>query len=74
MLEPKTEKVRDFREAVNCNVGLFGKIADRMAEFGVEYESDGREPLFMCEAHSEKDVDETLNKLNDAVKYVKQVN
>ena len=74
MLEPKTEKVRDFREAVNCNVGLFGKIADRMAEFGVEYESDGREPLFMCEAHSEKDVDETLNKLNDAVKYAKHVN
>ena len=53
---------------------LFEKIADRMSAFGVEYEPDGREPLFMCEAHSEKDVDETLNKLNDAVKYVKQVN
>jgi glutamate-1-semialdehyde aminotransferase len=43
-----------------------------MLDMGVEYESDPREPWFICEALSEQDVDETLNQFNDAVKKVKR--
>jgi glutamate-1-semialdehyde 2,1-aminomutase len=72
VLEPKTEKIREFRDVAKGNVELYEHIAQEMLDRGVEYEADPREPWFMCEAHSEQDMDETLNKFNDAVKVVKQ--
>jgi len=37
----------------------------------VEVEPDPREPWFLSAAHSDKDVDDTLNALNDAAKAIK---
>ncbi len=72
ILEPKVEQPREFRDVMGSNIELFEKIALEMLDMGVEYESDPREPWFICEALSEQDVDETLNKFNDAVKKVKR--
>jgi len=47
-------------------------LAAAARERGVEFEPDPREPWFMSAAHSDADIDETLNVLNDAVKAVKQ--
>jgi glutamate-1-semialdehyde 2,1-aminomutase len=71
LLEPKVEKPREFRDVVGSNLELFEKVALQMLDLGVDMELDPREPFFLCEAHSEQDIDETLNKFNDAVKKVK---
>jgi glutamate-1-semialdehyde aminotransferase len=42
-----------------------------MRRRGVEYELDGKEPWFVCEALSDQDVDETLSALEDALKELK---
>jgi len=39
-----------------------------MYERGVWMEDDAREPWFICEAHTDEIIDETLNKFEDAVK------
>ena len=72
VLEPKSEKVTEFRHVANSNEALYEAIGLEMLDMGVEFEADPREPWFMCEAHSAQDVDETLTKFNDAVKKVKQ--
>jgi glutamate-1-semialdehyde 2,1-aminomutase len=72
VLEPKGEKVTEFRHVANSNGELYETIAAEMMDLGVEYETDPREPWFMCEAHSDKDIDETLNKFNDVVKNVRK--
>jgi len=59
---------RDYREVLETDLSLYEKLGEAMRAVGVEYEADCREPLFLCEAHTEADVDETLNKFNDAVK------
>jgi glutamate-1-semialdehyde 2,1-aminomutase len=71
ILEPKHEKVTEFRHVAQSNEALYEDISLEMMDLGVEYEADPREPWFMCEAHSERDIDETLNKFNDAVKRVR---
>ncbi len=72
MLEAKQKPVRNYREAMQSNHAMFEELAMAMRERGVELEPDWREPLFLCEALSEADVDRTLNVFNDAVKEVKK--
>lgn len=62
---------KDYRAVMDTDLHLYEKVAGAMRDRGVEYEPDPREPWFLCEAHSEADVDETLNALNDAVKEAK---
>jgi len=35
---------------------------------GIEYEMDGKEPWFLCEAHTQADIDRTLTSLAEVVK------
>jgi glutamate-1-semialdehyde 2,1-aminomutase len=69
-IEP-TEPVRDYRSALSASLEKSENLALAMRERGVEYEPDPREPWFLCAAHSDQDVDDTLNALNDAVKEIK---
>ncbi len=71
LLEPKKEKPREFRDVINSNAQMYTDIAYAMRARGVEMEPDFREPFFLCAAHSEADIDETLNKFNEAVKAIK---
>ncbi len=69
-LDPK-EKVRDYRGVLGTNLDRYEHLAMAMRERGVEVEPDPREPWFFSAAHSDKDVDDTLTALNDAVKTIK---
>jgi glutamate-1-semialdehyde 2,1-aminomutase len=69
-LDPQ-EKIRDYRGVLGANLERGERLAAAMRERGVEYEPDAREPWFFSAAHSDQDVDETLNALNDAVKTIK---
>ncbi|MBI4771112.1 MAG: aspartate aminotransferase family protein [Chloroflexi bacterium] len=64
-------EARNYRDATESDMEAYERLAGRMRALGVEYEPDVREPWFLCAALSEADVDETLNKFNDAVKAAK---
>ncbi len=53
-------------------MGLYEHVHAAARRRGIEYELDGKEPLFMCEAHSEADIDTTLSALADALHEIKE--
>jgi glutamate-1-semialdehyde 2,1-aminomutase len=57
--------VRDYEES---DQHLYERIALAMIERGVMPETDGKEPWFLCAAHTDEIIDETLNVFEDAVK------
>jgi glutamate-1-semialdehyde 2,1-aminomutase len=59
---------QNYRDVIHSDFDLYRRIAAEMRMRGVEYEADPRDPLFVCAAHTAEDVDETLNRFNDAVK------
>lgn len=68
-LQPQVRPVVNYRATMESNHALYEHIANAMRERGVEVEPDWREPLFLCAAHSDADVDETLSVFNDSVKH-----
>ncbi len=71
LLLGSNEVPRTFRDYLKSDMGLYEEIGMELIKRGVQPDSDGREPWFLCEALSEEDVAETLNVFNDAVKAVK---
>lgn len=68
-----TEKeIRDFRGLTSHNDVIYDSLMEHLYENGVWAEPDAREPWFLCEAHDDSIIDETLNRFEDAVKAVKQ--
>ena len=64
-----TEKpVQEVRDLVHHDGDMYETIMSNMYERGVWIEDDAREPWFICEAHTDEIIDETLNKFEDAVK------
>jgi glutamate-1-semialdehyde 2,1-aminomutase len=61
------ERVVDYRGMAHHNDALYDAIIGHMYEHGVWPEIDAREPWFLCEAHDEGIIDETLNRFQDAV-------
>lgn len=59
---------REYRHVLEADLELYEKIQKEMRARGIEYELDPKEPWFMCQAHSEADVDETLYALRDTLK------
>jgi glutamate-1-semialdehyde 2,1-aminomutase len=60
----------EYRDVVKGDFIRYGQIHHLMRERGIEYELDGKEPWFLCEAHSEQDIDETLNALEDSLEEI----
>lgn len=60
---------RDWSES---EMDYYLRLIDFAIEHGVMPDHDPREPWFLCYAHSEDDIDETLNVMADAVKSVKR--
>lgn len=60
----------DFRDYLHGDGDLYEEIGMELSARGVQPDADGREPWFLCYAHSDQDVDETLNIFNDAVNAV----
>ena len=67
----KDQEPRDFRDYLDGDGELYEAISMGLNQRGVQPDSDGREPWFLCYSLSEADVDETLNAFNDAVKDAK---
>lgn len=66
------QKISDFRGLAHHNDELYNLIMMNLYHNGVWPEPDAREPWFLCEAHDETLIDETLNRFQDAVKAAKQ--
>ena len=66
------EAIKDYRDLVHHDHELYEAIMTNLYENGVWAESDAREPWFLCEAHDESLIDETLNRFQDAVKAAKK--
>ena len=61
--------VKDVRDLMaHHDAKLYGTILGNLYQTGVWAEDDAREPWFLCEAHTDAIIDETLNKFEDAVK------
>lgn len=60
--------VNEVRDLAYHNEELYGEILTYMYHRGVWPEADAREPWFLCEAHTDDLIDETLNVFQDAVK------
>jgi glutamate-1-semialdehyde aminotransferase len=60
--------VVNYRATMESNHMLYERVAGAMRERGVEVEPDWREPMFLCAALSDADVDETLNVFNDSLR------
>jgi glutamate-1-semialdehyde 2,1-aminomutase len=63
---------REYRDLQAADMALYHDLHTAVRKRGVEYELDGKEPMFLCEAHSEEDIDETLNIFAEAVKEVRR--
>jgi len=62
----------EYRDVIRADFELYEKIHAGLHLRGIECELDGKEPWFLCEAHSEVDVDETLFALRDTLKELRQ--
>ena len=66
------EPVKDVRGLAKSNDTMYEKIMKNMYYKGVWIENDPREPWFLCEAHTNEIIDETLNRFQESVKEVIQ--
>jgi glutamate-1-semialdehyde 2,1-aminomutase len=66
------DKVTSQRDWNESEKDYYLRLIEALIERGVMPDHDPREPWFLCYSHSEEDIDETLNALNEAVKEVKR--
>lgn len=66
------EKATCQREWDESDKGLYLRLVEAAIERGVMPDHDPREPWFLCYAHSDADIDETLNVMADAARSVKR--
>ncbi len=63
---------REFRDWAKADNALYEEIAMALIQRGVMPDPDAREPWFLCYAHDDAVIDETLNAFEDAVRVVKE--
>jgi glutamate-1-semialdehyde 2,1-aminomutase len=61
----------DFRDFAKHDAQLYEEISMELVARGVIPDTDAREPWFLCAAHDDAAIDETLNVFEDAVKVVR---
>jgi glutamate-1-semialdehyde 2,1-aminomutase len=66
------EKVTNQRDWSESETEFYLRLVEAAIERGVMPDHDPREPWFLCYAHSEADVDETLNVMQDVVRSVER--
>ena len=65
------EMVINQRDWNDTDKDFYLRLIEAAIERGVMPDHDPREPWFLCYAHSDADIDETLNVMSDAVKAVR---
>ena len=63
----RAEPVRSFADAKTCDVERFKRFFHAALARGVYLAPSAFEAAFMSSAHSDRDVEETLNRLSDAM-------
>jgi glutamate-1-semialdehyde 2,1-aminomutase len=63
---------KNQREWAHSDRAYYLRLMEAAYERGVMPDYDAREPWFLCYAHTDADIDETLNVMADAVKAVKR--
>jgi glutamate-1-semialdehyde 2,1-aminomutase len=58
---------REYREVLEADMELYEQLQALMREKGIEYEHDPKEPWFLCEAHTDADIDLTLSAFKDSL-------
>jgi glutamate-1-semialdehyde 2,1-aminomutase len=66
------EKVTSQRNWNESDKDLYLKIIAELIDRGVMPDNDAREPWFLCYAHSDKDIDDTLTIFRESVKACKK--
>lgn len=66
------EEVTGQRDWNKSEMDYYLRLMDSAIERGVMPDHDPREPWFMCYSHSESDIDETLNVMEEVVKVTKR--
>ncbi|MBI3159933.1 MAG: aminotransferase class III-fold pyridoxal phosphate-dependent enzyme [Chloroflexi bacterium] len=61
------EPPADFRAYARGDAAMYEKIAMQLIHRGVMPDADGREPWFMCHAHDDKIISQTLEVFKEAV-------
>jgi len=61
---------RDYRDWVTSDYTFYEALAPRLHDLGVLCEPDSREPWFICEAHDDRCLGETLERFETAVNAV----
>lgn len=67
------EEPFDFRGCFSGDVELYRRLTIELNKLGILCEYDGREPWFLCYSHGEKEICDTLNAFEGAVKVVKKI-
>ena len=57
----------DYRDWARSDYTFYEALAPELHDLGVLCEPDSREPWFVCEAHDQRCLDETLQRLEEAV-------
>ncbi|GAB4504050.1 MAG: glutamate-1-semialdehyde 2,1-aminomutase [Anaerolineales bacterium] len=66
------EKTSNQRMWNESDKGFYLELVDALIERGVMPDHDAREPWFLCYAHSDQDIDDTLSIFREAVKASKK--
>ncbi|GAB6072814.1 glutamate-1-semialdehyde 2,1-aminomutase [Venenivibrio stagnispumantis] len=64
--------VVDFETAKSSDTELFGRFFRKMLQLGVYLPPSQFEAAFLSDAHSKEDINETLNKIEEAFRYLKK--
>ena len=65
------DSVTDARDWAQCDKDFYRRLAEAALERGVIFDPDPREPWCLCYCHSDQDIDETLDVMQDAMRAVK---
>jgi glutamate-1-semialdehyde 2,1-aminomutase len=63
---------RDYRDWASSDYTFYEALAPHLHDLGVLCEPDSREPWFICEAHDDRCLAETLERFETAVNRVVQ--
>ena len=66
------EKITDQRSWSESDREYYLRLVEAAIQRGIMPDHDPREPWFLCYAHSDADIDETLNVMQDVVKVVQR--
>ena len=69
-LRLEQKKITGQRDWQETERDYYLRVVEYAIDRGVMPDHDPREPWFLCYSHSEEDIDETLNVMDDAVKNV----